>query len=542
MSTRKLKSQRGIAAVIAVLMIGVMTMIGLAAMSTSNDEVSIAGNELREARAFYAADAGLNTAVANIQSQFDATGKPPDSLPSGTLYLNGTKVSYLVKDMGPAAKGKVLTGSHSGMQAVVKNYTVQSDAEGDGSTKMTTSMQLQLMNIPIVEFGVFYQNELLLSPAFAWTVTGRVHTNAHAWLQASANLNMANNITASGSIYHGLPNGQFSGTATSDVNFKDASGSYLSMKVGSAWLDANDANWYSSASSRWSGRVRDLAFGEKPLRLALSGTNDAHKYIEREAGNSNSYEARASLKFIDNQAYQLVGGVWNNITAGMTADGVISYGADRFYDERQAKWVDVLDLDINLLDNKGYNPTNGIIYFSSTVGDYPALRLINGSTFGVNMTIASRNPMYTVGNINSSSKKPVAFICDGFTALSSSWNDANSSQPKAVRSTNVNTTIQAAIIAGDLQWTAANYQGGLENLVSLLESWNSAKTLTINGSFACLYHSQQAIGAFATTYYDPPKRAFAYDVEFDDLSNHPPSVPSTVSLTIANWSQQHVGL
>jgi hypothetical protein len=314
------------------------------------------------------------------------------------------------------------------------------------------------------------------------------------------------------------------------------------MKVAGVWLDATDAGWYAKASARWAGRVRDLAFSERPLKLTLSGTNDAHKYIDREAGNPNSYESKASLKFINNQAFQLVGGVWNNITAAMTADGVISYTADKFYDERQIKWVDVLDLDINLLDNKGYNPANGIIYFSSTIGDYPALRLKNGITFGEGMTIASRNPMYTVGNMNSNNKKPLAFICDALTILSSSWNDANSALAKNMRGANVNITVNAAIITGDLLWTAANYQGGLENLPSLLESWSAAKTLTITGSFASLFRSQQAVGSWSTAYYDAPKRAYSFDVLFDDPANHPPSVPTVMTMSISQWAQEHVGL
>jgi hypothetical protein len=524
-------------------MVGMLTLLGLAALSTSDDEVSIAGNELHETRAFYAAEAGLNTAVANIQNQYEITGLPPSTLPAGTVTMNNSVVTYSATDNGPAVQSKVSAGSLTGMSAQVKSYTISSSAvNASDAAEMKTSIQFQLLTIPIVEFGVFYQNELLMSPTFAWTVTGRVHTNGHAWLQGSAAVNFSNYVTAAGSVYHGLPNGEFSGTATSDVYFKDAAATFQSMKVGGIWLDAHDPDWYAKASARWSGRVRDLAFSERPLKLALSGTTDAHKLIERETGNPDSYESKASLKFINNNAYQLVGGVWVDVTALMTVQGVFSYGADRFYDERQAKWVDVMDLDIALLNTKGYNPDNGIMYFSSTVGDYPALRLINGTSFGRAMTIVSRNPMYTAGNMNSNNKKSLAFICDALTILSSSWDDTKSSLAKNMRSCNVNIAVNAAIITGDLLWSGANYQGGLENLPSLLESWNSAKTLTITGSFASLWHSQQAVGNYSTVYYDAPKRAFTFDVLFNDPANHPPSMPTVITMNIAQWAQEHVGL
>ena len=44
---------------------GMLTLIGLAAMSTSDDEVTITGNELQETRAFYAAEAALEAAVCS---------------------------------------------------------------------------------------------------------------------------------------------------------------------------------------------------------------------------------------------------------------------------------------------------------------------------------------------------------------------------------------------------------------------------------------------------------------------------------------------
>jgi Tfp pilus assembly protein PilX len=543
MKTILIKSERGIVSVIAILMVGMLTLLGLAAMSTSDDEVSIAGNELHETRAFYAAEAGLNTAIADIQRQYEVTGLPPATLPSGTLTLNNSQVTYRSIDNGPVVQTKLSSGSLAGLSASVKSYTISSTAVNNlDRAQMSNSMQFQLMSIPIVEFGVFYQNDLLMSPTAAWTVTGRVHTNGHGYVQSSAALNFSSNVTAAGSVFHGLPNGQFSGTATSDVSFKDANNSYQTMKVGGVWLDANDPNWYANASARWAGHVRDLAFGERPLKLSLSGTTDAHKLIERESGNPNSYESKASLKFIDNSAYQLVGGVWIDVTALMTGFGIISFGADRFYDERQAKWVDVLDMDIALLKTKGYDPVNGIMYFSSTIGDYPALRLINGTSFGDPMTIVSRNPMYTIGNMNSNNMKPLAFICDALTILSGSWDDASSSLAKNQRNCNVNMTVNAAIITGDCLWTGANYQGGLENLASLLESWNGAKTLTITGAFASLWRSQQAVGEWSSVYYNAPGRAYTHDVLFDNPANHPPSMPTVMTINIAQWSQAHVGV
>ena len=62
-------------------MVAMLTLLGIAALSTSDDEVSIAGNELQEMRAFYAAEAGLEQAASELQDEYDTTGLPPTVMP-----------------------------------------------------------------------------------------------------------------------------------------------------------------------------------------------------------------------------------------------------------------------------------------------------------------------------------------------------------------------------------------------------------------------------------------------------------------------------
>ena len=47
MMLTKLKNETGVATLIALIMVAMLTLIGIAAISTSDDEVSIAGNELQ---------------------------------------------------------------------------------------------------------------------------------------------------------------------------------------------------------------------------------------------------------------------------------------------------------------------------------------------------------------------------------------------------------------------------------------------------------------------------------------------------------------
>jgi Tfp pilus assembly protein PilX len=63
-----LKDQSGVALVIALIMIVVLTLIGLASTYTSTIEIKLSGNKRGTTDAFYAADSGVQVTVANIEN------------------------------------------------------------------------------------------------------------------------------------------------------------------------------------------------------------------------------------------------------------------------------------------------------------------------------------------------------------------------------------------------------------------------------------------------------------------------------------------
>jgi Tfp pilus assembly protein PilX len=67
------KNQSGAALVIALIMIIVMTLIGLAATFTSIFEIKLAGNKRGSTDAFYTADGGVQSIVANL-ANFNVPG------------------------------------------------------------------------------------------------------------------------------------------------------------------------------------------------------------------------------------------------------------------------------------------------------------------------------------------------------------------------------------------------------------------------------------------------------------------------------------
>jgi len=69
-----LKDQSGVALVLALVMIVILTLIGLASTYTSTFEMKLSGNKRGTTDAFYAADSGIQVVVANVDN-FSLPGK-----------------------------------------------------------------------------------------------------------------------------------------------------------------------------------------------------------------------------------------------------------------------------------------------------------------------------------------------------------------------------------------------------------------------------------------------------------------------------------
>jgi hypothetical protein len=132
------KNQSGVALVIAMIMIIVMTVIVLAASLTSIFEIKLAGNKRGSTDAFFAADSGVEVVKANIEN-FDLPGKyvgnkyDPFTDPSNP---NPTKakvvVTYISAQSGaPRGSGYSATGNYD-----FTHYIIEST--GQDQTELST--------------------------------------------------------------------------------------------------------------------------------------------------------------------------------------------------------------------------------------------------------------------------------------------------------------------------------------------------------------------------------------------------------------------
>ncbi len=128
-------SQEGAALVIAVLILLILTVIGVYAVTTSTMDTKITGYQKVHVEAFYAADAGLDYALANYSSAYATLVEPGDTWPyeHHDPECNIT-VRYLCKTPPPVGSG---TGTRQGF--VAHHYRTDSNGEA-GVAKSTVHM------------------------------------------------------------------------------------------------------------------------------------------------------------------------------------------------------------------------------------------------------------------------------------------------------------------------------------------------------------------------------------------------------------------
>lgn len=91
-------ARRGSTLIIAILVLLVMTIAGVALMFNTSTENALAGNETRMSKAFYAADSGIQYAVARMTSDINYVGGalPSGGLPSNTPGKTGNDIPVVV--------------------------------------------------------------------------------------------------------------------------------------------------------------------------------------------------------------------------------------------------------------------------------------------------------------------------------------------------------------------------------------------------------------------------------------------------------------
>jgi hypothetical protein len=561
---------------LALFAIGLMSMV-VAQVATT--EIAITSNITASERAFLPADGASQVLLHDLIEMSRNLGRFPTDAELATIqapaFTNVTLDDFTAYADGGQLDTTLASGLYVGLSAEIQPFRilVTAGSPGPPASKATVEIQGEFASIPIYQFGVLYEGDLDIHPGPAMTISGRVHTNADIYVDPNSEVSFGSTLIAAGEIYNTHEAGW---TAGGIVRIQDSSGTYQNMDG----LDSTAGTWSTDAISRWDGRVRSGTIGGNRADLVIEDPSNPRLIIQagRAADSGTDQAAKiwydAGLRIVNGRGYD-AGGNLVSLVDPVTGESAVTYTV--LYDGREQKHMLTTQVDIDKLERSPAHPANGIVYLgafepdadmpswpggSAGVGPpewsaYPtpwgdtstefAFKAANGSQLDAALSVVSENPMYLQGDYNTIAKQPAAVLADAVTILSNDWGDVDGDSDfdsdldyslLALGSRTASaTTVNAAIMTGNVDMGDL-YNGGLENLPRLLESWSGVQ-LTLLGSLAALWESAYANGTFGKSgVYAAANRAWSFDTDFLDLANLPPATPRIYQITVTAWEHR----
>ena len=283
-------------------------------------------------------------------------------------------------------------------------------------------------------------------------------------------------------------------------------------------------------------------------------------------GQVRYYNQVDMLITVTNGGFTVQSGLFNGFATTISSTNTTNFISTNgtFYDWRESKTV--LPITINI-SNLVVFSTNTAAHFTNLLsllgrplysfyvndartfaaGYLGAVRLQNGIQLPpLGLTVATMDPLYVQGHYNDnpawlgtanvSTALPASLVGDAITILSTAWSDANSVVLEASRNAAA-TTVNAAILAGEMDTTAGHYSGGMENFPRFLENWGSGNIFTYNGSMIKMFPSLYATNVWGSTnVYNPPARNWTFDTNFENPMMLPPLTPSLQVVNRSQWA------
>lgn len=239
--------EQGTATIIAVLILGLVSIFVALALSRVTTEANVMKNDELNASTFYAAQASLETMTRTFNKVFAKSLAPTAaelavvettnpknlqvlvggvSVPSGEF--NDYTFNQRVVQFGTVKTNEPIGGGEfENLNAKRTPYVLTTTATHTPSGVSVTLSRNFISNlIPIYQFGVFYDGDMEFYPGPTLSFGGRVHTNGDLYLMGRDGLRFTNKVTAVGAIVtsvarNGKPYDNAAGSEFKDLVYVD---------------------------------------------------------------------------------------------------------------------------------------------------------------------------------------------------------------------------------------------------------------------------------------------------------------------------------
>lgn len=551
----------GSALVITMVLLGVALAILASTMAWSSTSTRLTHRTIQYHQSVAAAEAATEKVVSRIARDYFYGGdkQVADNLPSYQLVVPTATDSDYWRDWefndtvaagrtavtaGVATNYVLANSAYAGLRAYAMTYQIASHARFVGTTLDVVGGVLQevhLARIPIFQFAMYSSSDMEISCGQPFAVTGRVHSNGKLYVEPDNALTFQSDVTSVKEILFQRHPDDSRGNPSGSVVYREDPETpvpALTLPIGTA--NSPEA-------------IREII---QPPPVG----EDADSPM----GRQRYFNQADMLIIVTNGGFFATSGKFNNFTTEVSPDELAAMVtlANAFTDKREGKVVQPIDINIGALTewsrtNTTIRPVLGFNDISSVyVWDrrtlsgtqLGAVRVSNGAKLpSRGLTVVTAQPLYVqghynvtntthLGTTNTAATRPASLVGDAITVLSENWNDANSTASVGSRSARP-TTINAAFLTGVVETTNGKYSGGMENFPRFLESWGAGNPFTYNGSMVKMFPSLYATNAWGKSdVYDPPKRNWAYDLNFNDPGKLPPLTPSMATVLRGKWT------
>ncbi|HEY6332047.1 MAG TPA: pilus assembly PilX N-terminal domain-containing protein, partial [Blastocatellia bacterium] len=252
-------TQAGTATLTAVLVVALMSVFVAASVARVTTGQTLMNNDYSNSQAFYAAQASLELMTLNFDSIFTNSLTPsaaeiatvsnttPNNMTGGSSFFTNVTFNQTVTNPDdpttPTASPVpapflISNGPFAGLTSYRSAWQLDTTATINSTTGFTSNgneaqvhltRQYYSHEVPIFQFGIFYNGPLDIHPGPNMWFAGRVHSNDNIYVMcgSGSTLNFTNVVTASGQIIRDwLANGQTTadGSWTGTVNIANPAG------------------------------------------------------------------------------------------------------------------------------------------------------------------------------------------------------------------------------------------------------------------------------------------------------------------------------
>ena len=448
-----------------------------------------------------------------------------------------------VERLSAASSYLPLNSKYRGMYGAASTYRILSSArmlDAPYEIDVGVKQDIQLATIPVFQFAIFYTMDMEVNPGPDMKVTGRVHCNANINLQPGTSLTFMSDVTAAGQIIHNKhtndPSARSLGASRIVYEGEHDSGAdALTLPIGT-----------NSTPAAIHAIIEIPPAGESPTSAM---------------GRQRYYNKSDMIVIVSNATVLVTSGLANGFATSIASNEWGSFLRTNvsFYNKREGKTIN--GVEVNVAKLKTWSATNASlrpalgnrdvrsVYVADmrtqSASTQSGVKVVQAAELpSLGLTVATPNPLYVQGHFNAQgtdvganatdNAKPASLVGDSINILSTAWADGNSALALANRRA-ADTTVNAAILAGNVPSGGGYYSGGVENFPRFLENWSS-RTLTYNGSMVAMFPSTIATAVWGgADVYSPPARNWAFDENYTDPLRLPPGTPEVRAVIKSVW-------